>query len=72
MFKIISGIPENLRADTIILNLVIFYRKNHSTIDHIFVMKALLDIYSAKKRSCTAVLSTIRQLLTRSGKPGCT
>ena len=42
------------------------FRKNHSTIDHIFVIKALLDIYSAKKkRSCTAVLSTTRRLLTR-------
>ena len=26
------------------------FRKNHSTIDHIFVIKALLDIYSAKKK----------------------
>ena len=48
------------------------FRKNHSTIEHIFVIKALLYIYSAKKkRSCTAVLSTIRQLLTRFGMPRC-
>ena len=26
------------------------FRKNHSTIDHIFAIKALLDIYSAKKK----------------------
>ena len=26
------------------------FRKNHSTIDHIFVIKAFLDIYSAKKK----------------------